>query len=52
MDLAFDFEQKKDSYRSAVDTGVLRPAAQIRGLASAPPSPPEYQNGRSVMLAR
>jgi hypothetical protein len=32
--------------------GVLRPAAQIRGLAFAPPSTLEYQNDRSVVLAQ
>jgi hypothetical protein len=35
-----------------LDRAVPRPAAQIRGHAFAPPSPPEYRNGRSVMLAR
>jgi hypothetical protein len=38
--------------RSAIDRGVVRPAAKIRGLAFAPPSTLEYQNGRSVVLAR
>jgi hypothetical protein len=38
MDLASDFEQKKGCCRSAVDRGVLRPAAQIRGFAFAPPT--------------
>jgi hypothetical protein len=32
--------------------GVLRPAAQIRGLAFAPASPLEYQNGRPANSAR
>jgi hypothetical protein len=46
------FTLNKDCCRSAVDRDVLRPVAQIRGLAFAPPSPLEYQNGRSVVLAR
>src|ERR1700686_1286012 len=36
--------------RSAADRGVLRPAAQIRGPAFAPPSSLEYQNGQLQTL--
>ena len=45
MDLAFNLNEGRVSV-------VLRAAAQIRDLAFAPPSPLEYQNGRSVVLAR
>jgi hypothetical protein len=52
MDLVSDFEQKKGCCQSAVMGGVLRPAAQSRGLAFGPPSSPEYQEGQFVVLAR
>jgi hypothetical protein len=34
-----------------VERSVLRPAAQIRGLAFGPPSSPEYQEGQFVVLS-